>query len=159
MTRSLALIAAAVLALAACASLPHTDPPQVTVVDMESAPSEGLEARMQLKLRIQNPNSTAIDFNGIYLELKVLGKNFGSGVSDESGTVPPFGETVISVPVSVSIMGIVGEALGFLGGKSVPDKVTYEMSGKLNSATSGTIRFKSQGEIALPTSLPADTGS
>jgi hypothetical protein len=75
-------------------------------------------------------------------------------VSDQSGTVPSFGETVIGVPVSVSVMGVVGQALGMLGGK-LPDKVTYEMSGKLNSATSGTLRFKSQGELALPTSLPA----
>jgi LEA14-like dessication related protein len=154
MIRSLTFIAAAALSLAGCASLPHTDPPRVTVVDIEPAAGEGLEARMQLKLRVQNPNNSPIDFNGIYVELKVLGKSFASGVSDESGTVPSFGETVVGVPVSVSVMGVVGQALGLIGGK-LPDKVTYEMSGKLNSATSGTIRFKSQGELALPASLPA----
>jgi hypothetical protein len=122
-------------------------------VDIEPAASEGLEARMQLKLRVLNPNSTPIEFSGIFVELKVLGKSFASGVSDQSGTVPSFGETVIGVPVSVSVMGVVGQALGLLGGK-LPDKVTYEMNGKLNSATSGTLRFKSQGELALPSSLP-----
>ena len=107
---------------------------------------------MQLKLRVQNPNNAAIEFTGIYVELKVLGKSFATGVSNESGTVPPFGETVIGVPVSVSVIRIVSEALGILGGKP-PDKITYEMSGKLNSTTSGTLRFKSQGELTLPTSL------
>jgi hypothetical protein len=29
------------------------------------------------------------------------------------------------------------------------DKITYEMRGKLNSTTSGTLRFKSQGELNL----------
>jgi LEA14-like dessication related protein len=124
------------------------------VADIEPAESEGLEARMQLKLRVQNPNNTPIEFNGIYVELKVQGKSFASGVSDESGTVPAFGETVIGVPVTVSVMGIVGQALGLLGGKPL-DKITYEMSGKLNSATSGALRFKSQGELTLPASLPA----
>jgi hypothetical protein len=155
MMRSLAFITAAALSLAGCASLPHTDPPQVTVVDIEPAAGEGLEARMQLQLRVQNPNNAPIEFSGIYVELKVQGKSFASGVSDQSGTVPSFGETVIGVPVTVSIMGVVGQALGILGGKPL-DKITYEMSGKLNSATSGTLRFKSQGELTLPTSLPAD---
>jgi LEA14-like dessication related protein len=154
MSRSLALIAAAALSLAGCASLPHTDPPRVTVVDIEPAAGEGLEARMQLKLRVQNPNSAPIEYSGIYVELKVQDKSFASGVSDESGTVPSFGETVIGVPVTISIMGIVGQVMGVLGGKSL-DKVTYEMNGKLNSTTSGAIRFKSQGELTLPTSLPA----
>jgi LEA14-like dessication related protein len=154
MLRPLALITGAALSLAGCASLPHTDPPLVTVVDIEPAAGEGLEARMQLKLRVQNPNNTPIEFSGIYVELKVLGKSFASGVSDQSGTVPSFGETVVGVPVTVSVMGVVGQALGILGGKSL-DKITYEMSGKLNSATSGTLRFKSHGELTLPTSLPA----
>jgi LEA14-like dessication related protein len=154
MPRSLALILAAALVMAGCASLPHTDPPQVTVVDIEPAEGEGLEARMQLKLRVQNPNNAPIEFSGIYVELKVLGKSFASGVSDQSGTVPAFGETVIGVPVTVSVIGVVSEALGILGGK-LPDKISYEMSGKLNSAASGTLRFKSQGELMLPSSLPS----
>ena len=153
MIRSLPLVAAVALSLAGCAGLPHTDPPQVTVVDFAPAEGEGLEARMQLKLRVQNPNNAAIEFTGIYVELKVLGKSFASGVSNESGTVPSFGETVIGVPVSVSVIRIVSEALGILG--KPPDKITYEMSGKLNSTTSGTLRFKSQGELTLPTSLPS----
>jgi Late embryogenesis abundant protein len=154
MIRALALAAAAALSLAGCASLPHTDPPKVMVVDIEPAAGSGLEARMLLTLRIQNPNNAPIEFNGIYVELNVLDKSFASGVSDESGTVPPFGEAVIDVPVTVSVMGIVGQALGILGGKPL-DKTTYEMSGKLNSATSGTLRFKSQGELTLPTSSPS----
>jgi LEA14-like dessication related protein len=153
MIRALALVAAAAVSLSGCASLPHTDPPKVMVVDIEPAAGSGLEARMLVTLRIQNPNNSPIDFNGIYVELNVLDKSFASGVSDQSGTVPPFGEAVIEVPVTVSVMGIVGQALGILGGKPL-DKITYEMSGKLNSATSGTLRFKSQGELTLPTSSP-----
>ena len=153
MIRSLALVTAAALSLAGCVSLQHTDPPQVTLVDVEPSAGEGLEARVQLKLRVQNPNVAPIEYNGIYVELDVQDRSFASGVSDQSGTVPSFGETVVDVPVTASILGIVGHALGFLGGKP-PEKITYEMSGKLNSTTSGTLRFKSQGELTLPTSLP-----
>src|SRR5215468_11640198 len=102
MVRSLFLTAAGALALAGCASFQRTDPPQVTLVGVEPAASEGLEVRMQLKLRVQNPNSTAIDYNGVYVELALQGKSFASGVSNESGTVPSFGEALVGVPVSVS---------------------------------------------------------
>jgi LEA14-like dessication related protein len=149
MIRTLALIAAGLIALAGCASMPQTDPPNVTVVDIEPVAGEGLEARMLLKLRVQNPNNTPIEFSGVYVDIKVLGKSFASGVSDERGTVPSFGETVIDVPVTMSVIQMVGHALEIFSGKA-PEKITYEMSGKLNSTTSGTLRFKSQGEMALP---------
>ena len=153
MPRSLALIAAGALALAGCAAFPHTDPPHVSVVGVEPAQGEGLEMRMQLKLRVQNPNAAAIDFNGVYVELKLLDKSFASGVSNESGTVPAFGETVLVVPVSVSVMGLIGQAMGFMGGKSI-DKVNYELHGKLNTTNSGAVRFTSKGELALPGTGP-----
>jgi LEA14-like dessication related protein len=155
---SLALIAAGALALAGCAAFPHTDPPNVTVVGVEPAQGEGLEMRMQLKLRVQNPNPAPIDFNGVYVDLKVLDKSFASGVSNESGIVPAFGETVIGVPVSVSMMGILSEAMGLMGSKSLPDKVSYELHGKLNTTSNGSVRFDSKGEMALP-SMGAATGT
>jgi len=147
MVRYLALTAAAALVFAGCASFQRTDPPQVTLVGVEPAASEGLEARLQVKLRVQNPNSTAIDYNGVYVELDLQGKSFASGVSNQSGTVPSFGEALIGVPVSVSVLGIARDAMGMLG--SSTDKIKYEMQGKLNSPTSGALRFKSQGEVSL----------
>ena len=146
MVRTLVLLAAGAVGLAGCASLQHTEPPRVTLVGIEPAASEGLEARMQLKLRVQNPNDAPIEFNGIYVELDLQSKSLGSGVSDQRGTVPAFGEAVISVPVTVSVWGIAGQAMGLLSGKSM-DKISYEMRGKLNSTSSGALRFKSQGEL------------
>jgi len=147
MARFLALTAVAALALAGCALFQRTDPPRVTLVGIEPAASEGLEARMQLKLRVQNPNSTAIDYRGVSVELGLQGKSFASGVSNESGTIPAFGEALIAVPVSVSILGIASHAMGMLG--SSMDKIKYDMQGKLNSPTSGAVRFKSEGEVSL----------
>jgi len=146
MVRPLILLGVAVLTLGGCASLQRTDPPQVTLVGVEPVASEGLEARVQLKLRVLNPNDAAIDYNGIYVQLDVMDKSFASGVSNQSGTVPAFGETVIAVPVSVSVFGIARQAMGLFGGKPM-GKITYAMHGKLSSTTSGALRFKSQGEL------------
>ena len=145
---SLILLTTGALGLAGCASLRRPDPPQVTLVGVEPSASEGLEVRAQLKLRVQNPNDAPIAYNGVYVELDVQNKSVASGVSNQSGTVPAFGEALVNVPVEVSYMGIAGQAMGLLSGKSL-GKVTYEMRGKLNSATSGAVAFKSQGELNL----------
>jgi LEA14-like dessication related protein len=153
MIRPIVLLSAAVLSLVGCASLQRTDPPQVTLAGMQSAASEGLEARMQLKLRVQNPNDSPIEYNGIYVELDVLNKSLASGVSNQSGTVPAFGETVIDVPVTISVLAIAGQAMGLLNGKAI-DKITFEMHGKL-STPSGALRFKSQGELDVADLMPS----
>jgi LEA14-like dessication related protein len=148
MVRSLVLLAAAALTFTGCA-WQRTDPPRVTLMGVEPAASEGgLEARMQLKLRVLNPNDAPIEYNGIYVELSVMDRTLASGASDQSGTVPAFGESVITVPVSVSFLGIARQAMSMLGGKGI-DKITYAMSGKLSTTTSGALRFKSQGELSV----------
>lgn len=146
MVRSLILLVVAALISSGCAWLQRTDPPQVTLVGVEPATSQGFEARMQLKLRVLNPNDAPIDYNGVYVELEVLNRSFASGVSNQSGTVPAFGEAVIGVPVTASVLSIARQAMSLVTGKGV-DKITYAMHGKLNSPTSGALRFTSQGEL------------
>jgi len=82
--------------LSACASMPSRDPLQVNVAGVESIPGEGMELRLLVKLRVQNPNDTPIEFDGVSLNLDVMGRDFASGVSDQAGTVPRFGEAVVA---------------------------------------------------------------
>ena len=144
------LVTAAALLLGACASLQRSDPLQVTVAGIEPLQGEGLELRMLVKRRVQNPNDAPVDFNGVYVKLDVLGKTFATGVSDEPGSVPRFGETVVAVPVTVSVIRMVRQGLGMLDGKPL-EKVTYEMSGKLNRSAFSAARFSASGEIDLRT--------
>ena len=60
--------------LGACSSLLPGDPPQIQVAGLEPLPGEGLEARFALALRIQNPNSRTIDYQGIAVDLQVNGQ-------------------------------------------------------------------------------------
>jgi LEA14-like dessication related protein len=136
--------------LAACAALTGYEPLQVNVVGVEPLDGQGLEMRMLVKLRVQNPNDAPLDYDGVFLRLDVQGSTFASGVSDERGTVPRFGEAVIAVPVTVSAMNIVRQALGFMAGGQPPQKINYNLEGRLNSPTFGSTRFQSQGELALP---------
>ncbi len=148
-SRRLLLLCVVAVALTGCASMPHSDPLQVTVAGVEGLPGEGMEFRMLVRLRVQNPNEAPIEFAGVYVQLDVLDKTFATGVSDERGAVPGFGETVIAVPVTVSALRMVRQVVGMLDGQPV-DQIRYEMSGKLDGGLFNTHRFESKGEFALP---------
>jgi hypothetical protein len=144
------LLLAAVALLNACASMPNRDPLAVTVAGIESLPGEGMELRLLVKLRVQNPNDTPVEFDGVALNLDVQGRTFASGVSAETGVVPRFGEAIVSVPVTVSMLRMVRQVAGMLDGRSV-DKITYAMSGKLSGITLFSTRhFTATGEFTLP---------
>jgi LEA14-like dessication related protein len=134
--------------LAGCAGLGQ-DPLRVSVAGIEPLTGEGLEMRFNLKLRVQNPNNSPVDFSGVSLQLDLNGQSFASGVSDQSGTVPRFGETVISVPLTVSALSAVRQAFAFAGsteGGGIP----YKVQGKLGGGI-GAARFVDQGKLSLPT--------
>lgn len=138
------------LALGACAGMEPRDPVEVTVADIESLPAEGLEMRMLVKLRVQNPNDAPIEYNGVSLKLDVLDKPFASGVSDERGSIPRFGESIVSVPITVSTLRVAVQALGLVGSGASFEKVNYKMEGKLGGSGFSSTRFQAQGQLTLP---------
>jgi LEA14-like dessication related protein len=151
------LSALLMVGLSACASLQTRDPLQVTVAGIEPLQGQGMELRLMVKLRVQNPNDAPVNYNGVSLEMDVQGKSFASGVSDETGTVPRFGESVISVPVTISAFRMVRQAIGMMHGDGV-NKIQYEMKGKLSSSAFTATRFSTKGEFDLPAST-GPTGS
>ena len=94
----------ACLLISGCAALQSRDPLQVTVAGIEPLQGQGLEMRMNVKLRVQNPNDAPVNYNGIALQMDVQGKTFASGVSDATGQVPRFGEAVITVLAVSSVV-------------------------------------------------------
>ena len=113
-----------------CASLQGREPVQVIIAGVEPLHGEGLELRMLVKLRVQNPNDLPLDYNGVAVRIDVQGKPFATGVSDEAGSVPRFGETLITVPVTVSAFSVARLLLGLTDAQS-RGEVPYTVSGKL----------------------------
>ncbi|GIZ11093.1 LEA type 2 family protein [Pseudomonas sp. NCCP-436] len=136
--------------LCACTSLTGRDPLRVDLVGLEPLPGQGLEARFAVKLRVQNPNDSAARFTGVALNLEVNGQPLASGVSDQGGSVPRFGETVLSVPLSISAFSVLRQAWGAAGyrpGQPLP----YALHGKLAGGLFSTHRFSSSGTLDWPT--------
>ncbi|KPG94730.1 LEA type 2 family protein [Pseudomonas sp. RIT-PI-r] len=142
------------LSLSACALFPNRDPVNINVVGLEPLPSQDLEVRFAIKIRVQNPDETAIDYNGIALDLEVNGHSLASGVSDQSGSIGRFSETIVSVPVSVSAFSVLRQTLG-LSQTQTLDNLPYVLRGKLAGGVFGTMRFVDSGTLSLPKATAA----
>jgi LEA14-like dessication related protein len=119
---------------------------------IEPIRGEGLELRMLVKLRIQNPNDSPLNFNGVSVQMDVQGKRFATGVSDAAGSIPRFGETIVNVPVSISMLSVARQAVDVMTNE-YSGKIAYEMTGRLAGPTFDIMRFQSKGEFKLPAEL------
>lgn len=138
-----------VLTLSACALFQGRDPVNISVIGIDPLPGQDLELRMAVKLRVQNPNETPIDFDGVALNLEVNGQPLAAGVSDQRGSIGRYSEQVLVVPVSITAFSVLRQALG-LSQTSRLDGMPYEVTGKLAGGVFGTMRFKDRGTFDLP---------
>ena len=147
------LLAMLAVLVSGCATLPQRDPPQITLAGIEPLQGQGLELRLLVKIRVQNPNDAPIDYDGTYVRLDVQGKTFATGVSDARGSVPRFGEAVVAVPVTISAFRMARQVVGAMGAMErgdAPSKIRYDLSGKFSGTGFRSVRFGAQGELELP---------
>ena len=150
---TLLLAALGALLLAACAALPGRDPLRVELVGIEPIEGQGLELRLAVKLRVQNPNEEAVEYDGAALDLEVNGKSLAYGVSDQRGSVPRYGERVLVVPVSITALNVVRQALALADGTQ-RESVPFVLRGKLAGGVFGAVRFSQEGSIGIASLLP-----
>ncbi|MCY1405747.1 Late embryogenesis abundant protein [compost metagenome] len=140
------------LSLCACSLLPHRDPVNISVTGFEPLPGQDMELRLAVKLRVQNPNENAIDYNGVAVDLRVNDRPLATGVSDQAGRIERFGEAVLVVPMSVSALSVLRQGM-VLGRTQSLNGLPYELRGKLAGGLFGTVRFNEQGILELPEPL------
>ena len=148
----LVFIALSVLLLGGCAALQYREPFAVNLAAVEPLKGEGLELRMLLKLRVQNPNDLPLEYNGVSIRMDVQGKPFAVGVSDAAGSIPRFGEAIVDIPVSIHVFDLARQAIDIFNNKE-RGKLPYEITGKIAGPAVVDLRFTSKGEIMLPPEL------
>ena len=150
-----AVLISLLLCLSACSSLPNRDPLKINVVGIEPLQGEGMEVRLAVTIRVQNPNDNNLTYSGVALDLDINGQPFASGVSDQRGEIGRFSDTVVSVPVSVSAFSFIRQTYGISQMKTL-NNMPYILRGKLSGGVFNTKRFVDSGTLNLPGST---TGS
>ena len=151
MRATTSLVVLCSLALGACSALPNRDPLNIDVAGIEPLQGEGLELRLAVRVRIQNPNDSDIEYSGAALNLDLNGRKLASGVSAAMGTVPRYGEAVLEIPVTISALSMARQVLGFVNNNAQDQReVKYTVRGKLEGGMFGTRRFTDDGTFELP---------
>lgn len=131
-----------------CASFPNSDPLIVDVASIEPLPGEAMELNLAIRIRVQNPNDVAVGYTGAALWLDLNGRRLASGVTDEIGSVPRYGQAVFTIPVTISAFNMARQVIGFVNDES-PNEVRYRVRGKLEGGLFGTRRFSDEGTFNL----------
>jgi LEA14-like dessication related protein len=144
-SRKYAGICLLLLVLAGCVTAP---PPDVFVINLEPLEGGGLEQRVKVDLRVQNPSAQPISAAGMSLRLIVNGQPLARGVSNERFTVPPLGEATTSVVTSTTLIDLLGQVYRAQERTSL----AYRLEGKLylESPPGGSLSFTNEGTLAPP---------
>lgn len=119
------------LLVSGCANLIDFEEPSVELVGIEALPSEGIEPRFQVTLRIVNPNQGAMTIDGVYYQLSLRDKDFMTGATSTSTTVPGYGENTLKLQASIGVMKMLSLMGDFIRN---PDntKLDYHFKAKIN---------------------------
>lgn len=135
--------------LVACAT-PLVIPLAVNVAGVDRIQGAPMESRFVAHLRVQNRNENSASYSGAIAELLLNGKRIGAGVSNQGGTVPGLGQAFIDVPITITALGDVRQAMGLYGEPN--RKLDTQLVGRLTGSKFDDMGFEWRGELAL---LPA----
>jgi LEA14-like dessication related protein len=144
------LLALLLLGIAGCAGFGgYRESVRVTVSAIEVLESTVFEQLYRVTLRVQNRNEEAITIRGGSFDLKVNGRDFGSGVSDSVLTVPAYSDAQLEVRMVSTLFGMVRLFQGLSSGERA--ELSYEISGRFGvDGFLGGISFREAGEISMP---------
>ncbi len=136
--------------LVACSTFPgKPEPPRVNLVGLRLVSVELFEQRYQVRLRVKNPNAFELPIRGIDFQLDINGEAFADGISNQSVTVPAYGERLIALEVSSSLMQVFRQLQSLDSSRSPGLK--YRIDGSVAIGDSGQrLPFDYSGELVLP---------
>lgn len=135
--------------LAGCATLSSDfDPPKVSVDSVQALPGDGVGPRFQIKLRVINPNTQALDIAGIVYSIDLLGRELITGVTNEVPRIEGYSEGVVSLEAGVNMIQLL-RLLTSLGQQQT-DALEYRFAAKIDfNGLVPTQRVEEVGTINL----------
>jgi LEA14-like dessication related protein len=145
--RRAGLAALAVASLAGCAALPKYEAPKLSVVTMKVQSADIFSQRVQMRMRVFNPNARELPVKGITYRVEVNDAQFAQGVANEPFVVPAMGEAEFDVQVTANLAGALAKLL--LRGSQ--DSLEYRLIGSV-ALSSGFLRripFDERGSVKI----------
>jgi LEA14-like dessication related protein len=129
-----------------CASwMMKGEPPEVLVTNVTPLEASAFEQRLQVDLRIRNPNDFDLAVTGIDFRLDLNGNRLARGLGNKELVVPRLSDALTSVETSTSTLQVVRQLLSFSGDQSLTYRLTgvvHTKEGRLPFDNSGTLLEK-----------------
>lgn len=92
--------------LSACATpFADFDDPEIDLAGFRPLPSNGMEARFLLQLRILNPNAVPLRIDGMHYELFLREQRALSGVNAKTLHIPAYSERKLELEAAAGMLG------------------------------------------------------
>ena len=133
-----------------CSTIQHgLERPRINIARITPAEIKVFEQVFDLELRIQNPNDLPLAISGLAFELKLNGKRFATGVSNESMVIDRLSSRVIRVEALTTLWGFIQQVAEYQRTKA--PRVVYRLRGNLCvGSPSVKLPFDDSGEIDIP---------
>lgn len=135
--------------LGACASVVGpVEEPRITITSIRLLPPAGAEQRIEIGLRLMNPNGFDLKANGIVVNAGFNDVPVLSGAVAEPPVVPAYGEQDITMTLSASLMNGIRLVRSIM--QHPEDPVSYRLDARIDLTLplARTLRILKQGEIA-----------
>jgi LEA14-like dessication related protein len=135
-----------ILFLIGCTSLKASsvqpEAPEVLLVNITSLDTTMFEQRLQVDLRVRNPNEFDLEVTGLDFTLHLNDQRLARGLTNKASTIPRLGDSVISVETTTSTLDVVRQLLNL----SQRQDVTYQVQGVLY-AQGTRLPFENKGVL------------
>lgn len=140
----------AMFALAGCAGLgSKLETPRVSVVGIRSLEADLFEQRLEVRMRVENPNALDIPVRGLDVNVELAQEPFAHGTSAREFTVPARGEAEFDmIVIAHAAPALLRIATASRGER---EQIGYRMTGKLSTRLGvlRTIPFEETGTLPL----------
>jgi LEA14-like dessication related protein len=146
--RLAALLLACMPWFVGCAALPKFEAPKLSVVALKMQGGDFFSQRLQVRLRVFNPNSRELPISGIAYRIEINDTEIGNGSTAAPFTVPAMGEAEFDMQITANLAGALGK---LLSRKNSSEDLAYRLVGDV-SLSSGFLRripFDERGNVKL----------
>lgn len=148
---AVSLALSALSLLGACASIPTSKPlpPAVQLVSVKPVNLSLTKAKLELKLRVLNPNTFDLPLRQLDFTASFAGDQFANGSSKDAVTIPAKGEAMLNIAVATKLSKLFGQLKNMVKAKDYD--VAYGVKGSVKLANWPTrIPFNVEGELEEP---------
>jgi LEA14-like dessication related protein len=136
--------------LVGCAGLgTRLETPEITFVGVRAVEANLFEQKLQVRLRVLNPNTIELPVNGLDVDMELAGEPFATGVTAREFVVPAHGEAEFDMIVTANAASALLKIAS--GNRQSRDEIGYRLKGRLSTKVGllRSIPFEESGTLPL----------